>query len=115
MYYSRLALRSIFQNILSNSFKYISLDREPKVEITIDSTKKQHVIEIKDNGLGMDLKKHENKLFGLFQRINQRESGSGMGMFIVKNLLHNYGGELKVQSALDVGTTFEIILPNSDQ
>ena len=111
IYYSRLALRSILQNILSNAFKYLGRNPYPRVDIILETKRRFFSVKIKDNGVGMNLEKHEDKLFGLFQRINQSEQGSGMGMFIVKNLLYNYGGKLNVDSKLNQGSTFEVLLP----
>ncbi|MCI5056953.1 MAG: PAS domain-containing protein [Flavobacteriales bacterium] len=110
-YYIR-ALTSILENLLSNSLKYNDPKRPLLIEISSRSKEGNVIISVKDNGVGINLKRDKEKLFNLFQRINQSAKGSGMGMFIVLKLLENYGGEIRVESKLNVGSTFHIELPD---
>ncbi len=110
LYYSHKVLTSILINLLTNSIKY----KRPEVHAIIEvSTRvKNNKIELRvtDNGLGINLKKHGEKLFGLFQRFNTNIDGSGIGLHIVKKQVETLGGEIKVESTVNVGTTFYIYI-----
>jgi signal transduction histidine kinase len=110
IYYSHKVLTSILINLLTNSIKY----RRPEVPAIIEvSTRvKNNKIELRvtDNGLGINLKKHGEKLFGLFQRFNTNIEGSGIGLHIVKKQVETLGGEIKVESTVNIGTTFYIYI-----
>lgn len=110
IYYSHKVLTSVLINLLTNSIKY----RRPEVPAIIEvSTRvKNNKIELRvtDNGLGINLKKHGEKLFGLFQRFNTNIEGSGIGLHIVKKQVETLGGEIKVESTVNVGTTFYIYI-----
>ncbi len=68
-------------------------------------------ISVKDNGAGIDLNANEAKVFGLFKRVQNDESGSGIGMYIVNKFLENYGGKLTLESELGKGSTFTVVIP----
>ena len=70
---------------------------------------------MEDNGRGIDLEKNREKLLGLFKRITNDGSGSGIGMYIINKLLENYGGTLEIESEVGVGSTFKIILPLTEK
>ena len=110
--YYPVALRSILQNIISNAIQYIGDSNPAEIHITSSSSESHISISIQDNGLGIDLEKDKAKVFGLFKRVSNDQNGSGIGMFIVNNLLKNYGGELAVESEIGKGSTFTVIIPN---
>jgi len=62
----------------------------------------------KDNGLGIDLKKHKHKLFGLYQRFHLEKEGKGMGLYLCKTQVEALGGRIEVQSEVGKGTRFDI-------
>jgi PAS domain S-box-containing protein len=104
--FTKGSLRSILYNLISNSIKYRSHERTPKIII---STKlKENYIEliVKDNGLGLEMNKHQNKLFQMFKRFHNHVNGSGLGLYIVNRLLTNHGGYINLESSVGVGTTF---------
>lgn len=109
--YYPVALRSILQNIISNAIQYIGDTEHPEITVKTVETLEEIHISIKDNGVGIDLNKNKTKVFGLFKRITDDQSGSGIGMFIVQKLLENYGGQLTVKSDLGEGSTFTVIIP----
>ena len=111
MYYP-VALRSILQNLISNSIQYS--DPLKDGEIIVRTVLHEHdvCISIQDNGLGIDLEVNRDKLLGLFKRVTNDGSGSGIGMYIINKSLENYGGKLEIESELGVGSTFSVILPN---
>lgn len=110
--YYPVALRSILQNIISNAIQYSSETAFPEVKITTRYCEEEVCINVHDNGVGIDLATNESKVFGLFKRVNNDESGSGIGMYIVNKLLENYGGKLDLKSELGKGSEFTVIIPH---
>ncbi len=105
-------LYSIFYNLLSNSIKYKHNDKPPIIQIK--SFKKENHIELvfTDNGIGFDLNKKKKEVFGLYKRFHNHVDGKGMGLFMVKTQVEAIGGKIHVESEINNGTTFKIILPN---
>ena len=104
-------LESIFYNITSNAIKYRSPKRNPIVKITIRDHDDHVLIRIKDNGIGIDVDKHKESLFGLYKRFETSVDGKGLGLHMTKTQVESLGGEILLDSALDKGTTFTIKLP----
>lgn len=103
---------SIFYNFITNSIKYRSPGRRPEIRI---STKKQDqniVIVFRDNGLGLDLAKYGNKIFGLYARFHENIGGKGIGLFMVKTQIESMGGKISVKSTLGEGSEFTVELPD---
>lgn len=109
--YYPVALRSILQNIISNAIQYSSAVPFPEIKITTNYSVNEVLISVEDNGVGIDLETNESKVFGLFKRIENDESGSGIGMYIVNKLLENYGGKLLLKSELGKGSEFTVVIP----
>jgi signal transduction histidine kinase len=63
----------------------------------------------KDNGLGMNMAKVKDRLFGLYQRFHQNNDGQGLGLYLTKSQITSVGGTIDVDSTEDVGTTFTIV------
>jgi len=63
---------------------------------------------IKDNGSGIDLEKHGNKVFNLYQTFHQEKEAVGIGLFITKNQIETLQGSIEIESTVDEGTTFKI-------
>jgi len=63
---------------------------------------------IKDNGLGINLEKHGEKLFGMYKTFHKNDDARGIGLFITKNQIESMGGSIEVESKVNVGTTFKI-------
>jgi signal transduction histidine kinase len=66
-----------------------------------------------DNGIGIDLTHNADKIFGLYRRFHTHTEGKGMGLYMVKNQVEQLGGTITVTSAVNQGTQFTILLPNS--
>ena len=108
--YSKLALKSIMYNMVSNAVKYQSPRRKLQLSIsTYYVGKKRICLEFTDNGMGIDLNKHGKQIFSMFKRFHTHETGSGLGLYAVKQVLEKNGGEIQVESEVDKGTTFRII------
>ncbi|MRH99312.1 PAS domain S-box protein [Kriegella sp. EG-1] len=106
--YNKVYLESIFLNLLSNSIKYKSEDRIP--EIFIQSLVEDGLLKLKfkDNGLGINLKRHGQKVFGLNKVFHRHKDAKGVGLFMTKVQIESMGGEITVESEVNVGSTFKI-------
>jgi PAS domain S-box-containing protein len=103
-------LRSVVYNLLSNALKYRHPDRPAVVHLRAYVADQTAVLEVQDNGLGLDTAQ-QGQLFGLFQRLHTHVEGTGMGLYIVKRLVENAGGTIAVQSQPGAGTTFTVTFP----
>ncbi len=112
---SEVYLSTIFQNLITNALKYRKIDVNPRVRIKSKKVLRNVIIEVSDNGRGIDLEKYGHKFFGLFQRFHLDVNGKGVGLYITKSLMENFGGSIEIESAVDVGTTFRLIFPISTQ
>ncbi len=102
-------LRSIVHNLLSNALKYRSPERVPEVLVQANQVDGRTHLSVTDNGLGIP-KDKKDKVFTMFKRLHDHVEGSGLGLYIVKRMVDNAGGEIQVSSTLDEGTTFTVIL-----
>lgn len=103
-------LDSILINFLSNAIKYRSKERLPKIKLSTSVQDEYVVLKIADNGLGIDLKKHGDKLFQMYKTFHYNEDAIGIGLFITKNHIESIGGKVLVKSEVDVGSEFSIYL-----
>ena len=103
-------LESIFLNLITNSIKY----RKPGIStvITIISKLVEDKIQLtfSDNGLGFDMDKIGDTIFGFQQTFNNKEDSQGIGLYLVYNHVKALGGTIEVESTLNLGTTFRINL-----
>jgi chemotaxis family two-component system sensor kinase Cph1 len=109
--YSKQALKSILYNLIINAIKYKSPDRDPRIEVcsSYNSFTKRIEIIVKDNGLGIDLSLHRDKIFNLFKRFHEHIEGSGIGLYIIHRLIESKGGNIEVESTVNAGSTFKVI------
>jgi len=114
VYGLRAYVESILLNLVTNGIKYSSPDRDSiiKISATDDLRKKLVVIEIEDNGIGIDLDTHKKDLFKMYKIFHKHEDARGVGLFLVKNQIENMNGSIDIESTVDVGTKFIIKLPN---
>lgn len=103
-------LDSIVMNFITNAIKYSSPERESYLKIKTEKTKKYVILEFIDNGLGIDLKKHGDKLFGMYKTFHNHSDSRGIGLFITKNQIEFMNGKIEVESEVNCGTTFKIYL-----
>jgi PAS domain S-box-containing protein len=106
--YNRAYLESILLNLISNSIRYSESTREPYITLSFSEENNQQVLIVSDNGIGIDLKKNREKLFGMYQTFNGNPDARGYGLFITKNQIEALGGRIEVESELDKGTTFKV-------
>lgn len=101
-------LESILLNFTSNAIRYSHPDRTPVISYSLKSNSKHKVLEIQDNGLGINLEKHGKKIFGMYKTFHKHKDSRGIGLFITKNQIEAMGGKVDVTSVVGVGTTFKI-------
>lgn len=99
-------LSSILKNLINNAIKYRSKQRQLIINISARRSGGYVIITVQDNGIGINLQKYREELFMPFKRFSTQSSGIGLGLYIIKNLLEKSGGSIKVESKVDVGTTF---------
>lgn len=112
--YNRIHLESIFLNMLSNAIRYSSPDRTPEIKITSYKADNWIIVEFADNGLGMDLNRYRDRLFGLYQRFHGNKEGKGLGLYMTRSQVTAMGGKIEVESEPGVGTTFKIYFKLQD-
>ncbi len=103
-------LESILLNLLTNAIKYKSPDRDPVIYVQCKKIKDYLVISIKDNGIGIDLQKNKDKLFGMYKTFHNNKDARGFGLFITKNQVEAMNGKIEVESKLGKGTTFKLYI-----
>lgn len=104
-------LDSIVLNLLTNAIKYRSDKRKPTLLIRSNYVNGSIELKFIDNGLGIDLKRHSDKIFGMYKTFHSNSDSKGLGLFMVKNQVEAIGGFIDVSSEVDIGTTFVVRLP----
>ena len=111
-YSDRQRLSIILNNLISNSLKYSNPNQdEPYVKVNAYAEDLNCVIEVSDNGIGIS-EDYLPKIFEMFFRATEEFSGSGIGLYIVKETVEKLEGTIKVKSKMRQGSTFRIVLPN---
>ena len=101
-------LYSIFLNLISNSVKYRQPGNHCIIEIMSHLLKDKLELTFSDNGMGIDLDKKGEQVFGLYKRFHTKIEGKGIGLFMVKTQVEALGGKISIKSREDVGTVFKI-------
>lgn len=106
-------LRIILNNLISNSIRYMDPNKDKSwVKVSVVS-KERLFISVEDNGVGIKTE-YVDKIFDMFYRANETKTGSGLGLYIVKESVRNLDGLISVESEDGVGTKFTISLPLKD-
>ncbi|WP_300435817.1 PAS domain S-box protein [Christiangramia sp.] len=101
-------LESVLLNFLTNALRYSDPVRSPVIKLSGYKEDGHWVLEVKDNGIGIDLDKHGSKIFGLYKTFSERKDSRGVGLFITKNQINAMGGTVKIESEPGIGTTFKV-------
>ncbi len=102
---------SILMNLVSNAIKYRDPSRLPIIKIWSEIGEGYINICVSDNGLGIDLTRHSDKLFKLYNRFHFHIEGKGLGLYMTKTQVIALGGTIEATSEIDNGITFRISLP----
>ncbi len=113
LYSHKPYLESVFFNLVSNAIKYKSEKRNLQIRITSQKANNTTVIYIQDNGIGIDLIRNKDKIFGLYQRFHLKPDSKGLGLYLVKSQVEIMGGTIEIESELDKGTTLKLTFKNT--
>ena len=108
----RAYLDSIVLNLLTNAIKYKADGRKPFVEILVTQADEFVRIDVRDNGLGIDLERQGRKMFGMYKTFHKHPDARGVGLFLTKNQVEAMGGRIEVQSVVNEGSVFSVFLPS---
>lgn len=112
LYTDMARFRIILINLFSNAIQFQDLSKGVRIiGISLRITNNNCILSISDNGIGIELK-HHRKIFQLFFRATEKSSGTGVGLFVVKELVSKMNGTIAVISTLGEGSTFRINMPN---
>jgi PAS domain S-box len=99
---------SIILNLLTNAVKYRSPERKPIITLTTKKLDNKIILSIADNGLGIDLERYGDKIFGMYKTFHNNKDAKGFGLYLVRNQIEAMGGKITVNSEVDKGTTFNV-------
>ncbi len=101
-------MESVFQNLITNSIKYAKPNIAPQIRIRTRKEEGKTILTYKDNGIGMNLNKVKDRVFGLYQKFHKHSDSKGIGLYLVKSHIQAMKGKIEVMSEVDRGTTFTI-------
>lgn len=104
--YPKAYLESIVYNLVSNAIKYAQPQVSPHIRIRTYSENGRYVLSVKDNGLGIDLQKYGDQVFKLKKVFHAGYDSKGVGLFMTKNQIETFGGNIKIISAPLQGSEF---------
>lgn len=104
-------VNSILYNLVSNAIQYRSPERKPFIRISSQETEEYAVLEVSDNGLGIDLPRFGGDMFKLYKRFHTHTEGKGLGLYLVRQQVEKLNGRIEVESVPDQGATFRVFFP----
>ncbi|TRO80494.1 PAS domain S-box protein [Trichloromonas acetexigens] len=109
----RPRLLEIWQNLIENAVKYMGDQGAPRIRLGVEETGGEIVFFVRDNGMGID-PRYREKIFGLFEKLDAKSEGSGLGLALVKRIVELYGGRIWVESeGAGKGSCFRFTLPGA--
>jgi len=113
--YNKVHLESIFLNLISNAIKYRHTERQ--LQINIRSMQQDHwtVVLFEDNGIGIDIERYKDRMFGMYQRFHAGREGKGLGLYMIKSQIHSMGGKIEVESVPGEGSIFKVYFKTDGQ
>ena len=115
VYVDRSRFVEVMQNLIDNAVKHMGKQYKPLIEIRARHDNGETVYCVRDNGVGIKPRYHEN-VFGLFNKLNQESEGTGIGLAIVRRIIEVHGGRIWVESAgTNLGSTFFLEIPKEHE
>jgi PAS domain S-box-containing protein len=105
-------IESILLNLLTNALKYRAKSKTLKIIITASQNNDSTTLVFEDNGIGIDLERNRDKVFGLYQRFHDYPDSKGLGLYLVKSQVEAMDGTISIESKVNIGTTFTLIFKN---
>jgi PAS domain S-box-containing protein len=104
-------IREVFQNLIENAIKFTSRGETPRILIGSERRNGEEVIYVRDKGIGIDPSQRE-RIFGLFQKIDRNQPGTGLGLALARRIIEVHGGRIWVESPGEGGgATFCLTIP----
>lgn len=111
-------IQQILYNLVNNAIKFSPSDEEVEIGAKLSQNKKKFILSVHDNGIGID-KKYHGKIFAKFVQLDsaytKKESSTGLGLTITKELTELHGGKITIKSEVNNGSTFIVEIPNFEQ
>src|SRR5215207_4768850 len=115
VYGDRARLLEVLQNLIDNAAQFMGDQPDPQIVIGQAGTSEEglSILFVRDNGIGID-PRFTDRIFGLFDKLDPRTDGTGIGLALVKRIVEFHGGRIWVESELGNGATFYFTLPQSE-
>lgn len=110
--FNKAYIKSIFLNLLSNSIKYSKINQVPYIRIESKKINGMNQLIFSDKGLGFDMNKVKDKIFGLYEKFHHNSDSNGIGLYLVYNHITSLGGRIAVESKVNEGAKFIITFKN---
>ena len=108
----RVRLLEVFQNLLANAVKFMGGQSAPRIEVGVRHDDGERIVFVRDNGIGID-PRYREKIFGLFERLDGKVEGTGVGLALVKRIVELHGGRIWIESPGEgYGSAFCFTLEN---
>lgn len=107
-------LDSIILNLLTNAVKYSSPERRPRIVMEAEKIGGQVRFSVSDNGLGLDLDRYGDKVFGMYKTFHPGKDAKGIGLYLIKNQIEAMGGTINMESRVDQGSTFNVFFNEAE-
>ncbi|MGW9685599.1 PAS domain-containing protein [Flagellimonas sp. 2504JD1-5] len=108
-------LESIILNLVTNAVKYRRPKASPIISLNAKKQEDNVIFSISDNGLGIDLNRYGNKIFGMYKTFHNHKDARGLGLYIIKNQIEAMGGSITVNSEVGNGSTFHVYFNEESQ
>lgn len=108
-------LESIILNLITNAVKYRKPKEHPRIRISAEKQEDHSILTVSDNGLGIDLDRYGDKIFGMYKTFHKNKDARGLGLYIIKNQIEAMDGKITVESEVQKGSTFKVFFSDKAQ
>ncbi len=98
-------------NLFTNAIRFQSSERNLEIQIYTQKLENSILLVFEDNGIGIDIERYKDRLFGLYQKFHNHVESKGFGLYLIKSQIESVGGEIDVESKINFGTKFLIKFP----